>query len=75
MSRLVNRFHRHTARQRCVTDQRNYVMIFFVFVASDRHPKCSRKRRRSMAGAERVVVRLIATQETTDTAILFDGWQ
>src|SRR6185503_10626903 len=65
MASLVNRFHRHAASQRRVTDQRNYVMILIVFIASDRHPECGRKRCRSVAGAESVEFRFVAAQETT----------
>src|SRR5258706_14537608 len=75
MARLVNRFHRHTTSQRRVADQRNYVMILIVFIASDRHPGFGRKRRRNVAGAKSVVFRFVTTQETTDAAILFDGRQ
>src|SRR6185295_4471354 len=50
-------------------------MILAFLIASDRHTESSRKRGGSVPGAKRVVFRLVAPQETTDAAILFDGWQ
>ena len=55
--------------------KRDDVMIFAFSIARDRHAERGGKRRRSVAGAECVVLRFVAPQETADAAVLFDRRQ
>jgi hypothetical protein len=75
MTRLINGLHRHAARERCVADQCDDVMIFVFAVARDCHSERGRKGSRGVAGAECVVLRFVTTQETADAAVLLHGRQ
>src|SRR5947209_894540 len=73
MAGLINRFHRHSAREGCIADQSDDVVILTFAIARDRHPQRSGEGSRSMAGAERVVFRFVAPQKAADAAVLFYG--
>jgi hypothetical protein len=72
MSRLIDRFHCHAARETRIADQRTYVKVFVLRIARDRHPQRRRKRCRSVARTERVVLGLSAPEKSAQASVLFD---
>src|ERR1700682_935731 len=75
MSCLIDCLHRHTTRERSITNQGNNVVVLALLVAGDGHAQRRRKRSGSVARAKRVVFRLVAAQKAADASILFDGRQ
>src|SRR5215208_2164632 len=75
MTCLVYRFHRHATGKRCVSNQRDDVMILAFTVTRDSHSQSSGERRRGVACSKGVVFGFVSPEETADAAILFDGWE
>src|SRR2546423_15495580 len=73
MPRLVDRLHRHAARQRGITDDAADVMRFILAVARNRHSERGGDGSGSKPPAERVVLRFFAAEESAYPAILLHG--
>jgi hypothetical protein len=73
VARLIDRLHRHAAREARIADERRDVVRLALAVARDGHAERGRQRRGGVPRAERVVLRLVAAQKAAQAVVLLDG--
>src|SRR5687767_10011160 len=75
MPGLVNRLHRHTARERRIPDKGADVEIFILQIAGDGHAQSGRNGRGCVPGTERIVFGFVTAKKSAQAAWLLDRVQ